>query len=136
MDTIETIVITIMSGLIGGYVSYYFSEQTEKYKFVQLQRQKAEAVARLFSRWIKYRGKEANYLNEKELFDYFEELNQMTFELSLWISDEKLLTDIMLRLQNHQEAKDVRSLIGDIRKLILDKPFDKFNVQEITVWPK
>lgn len=126
----------MVSGSIGGSISYYFAQKTENYKFLQLQKQKAEAVARLFARWIKYRGKEKDCLNQNELIEYFEELNRMSFEISFWITDHKLLTDIMLRLQNASDAKDIRAIIGDIRKLILENPKDKFDAQQITLWPK
>ncbi len=136
MNTIQTILITVTSGLIGGYISFYFTQRSENYKFVRLQKQKAEAVAKLFARWIKCRGKESEKLNELELRDYFEDLNRMSLELALWIHDEKLLNNIMLRLQNHESAKDIRKIVGDVRKMILENPNDKFDDQQITLWPK
>lgn len=136
MDTIETIIITITSGFVGGFISYYFAEKTENYKFAQLQKQKAEVVAKLFSKWIKYSGKEKEHLDTKELSEYYEELNKMSCEISLWIKDHKLLTDIMLRLQNNPGAKNIRKIIGDTRKFILENAKDEFNDQEITLWPK
>ncbi|HAE36604.1 MAG: hypothetical protein UR85_C0004G0058 [Candidatus Nomurabacteria bacterium GW2011_GWF2_35_66] len=136
MNTIGTIIITIASGLIGGYISYYFAQKTENYKFIQLQKQKAESIAKLFARWIKYQGKEVDILNDKELKDYFEDLNRMSLELTLWIKDEQLLNNIMLRLQNHESAKDVRNIVGDVRKMIIENQNDKFDSSQITLWPK
>lgn len=136
MDVAQTVVITIASGLIGGYISYYFAQKTENYKFVQLQKQKAEAIAKLFALWIKYKGKEVDILDDKELKDYFEDLNRMSLELTLWIKDDQLLNDIMLRLQNHESAKDIRNIVGDVRKMILENKKDKFDSQQITLWPK
>lgn len=136
MNIIQTIIITIASGLIGGYISYYFTQKTENYKFIQLQKQKAEAIAKLFARWIKFQGKEVDILNDKELKDYFEDLNKMSLELTLWIKDEQLLNNIMLRLQNHESAKDIRNIVGDVRKMILENKNDKFDIQQITLWPK
>lgn len=129
------IVIMIVSGMVGGLITYYFTRKTEDYKFLQLQRQKAEAVSRLFAKWIKYCGKENEILEKKEQFDYYEELNQMSIEIALWISDEKLLGDIMARLQNKPEAKTIRCLIGDVRKLILNNKNDDFNSEEVALWP-
>lgn len=136
MNTTETIIITISSGLIGGFISFYFAQKTEKYKFAQLQKQKAEAVARLFSKWIKYKEDDLKKLNAEKLNDYYEELNKMSIEISFWIKDQKLLTDIMLRLQNDPSAKNIRQIIGEVRKLILENPKDTFNPLEITLWPK
>jgi len=132
----ETITITISSGLIGGFISFYFAQKTEKYKFAQLQKQKAEAVARLFSKWIKYSEEEIKRLNEEQLSDYYEELNRMSIEVSFWIKDQKLLTDIMIRLQNDPSSKNIREIIGEVRKLILENPKDVFDAQKITLWPK
>lgn len=136
MDTIETIIITISSGLIGGFISFYFAQKTEKYKFAQLQKQKAEAVARLFSKWIKYKEEDLKKLNIEELNNYYEELNKMSIEISFWIKDQKLLTDIMLRLQNDPDAKNIRQIIGEVRRLILENSKDAFDPQKITLWPK
>ncbi|MFA6392885.1 MAG: hypothetical protein WCW54_02280 [Candidatus Paceibacterota bacterium] len=135
MNNIETIIIVIVSVLIGGVTTYYFSKKTEDYKFLQAQKQKAEAVAKLFSRWIKYRGKERDYLNQDELIDYYEGLNQMSFEVSFCIKDYKLLSDIMLLLQNAPDAKNFRVIIGEMRKLILCIQKDNFDPQNITIWP-
>ncbi len=75
-------------------------------------------------------------MNENELRDYFEELNQMSLELALWVPDSKLLNDIMLRLQNNPDAKGIRQIVGDVRKLILENSQDDFDNQQITLWPK
>jgi len=136
MNILETIIITIASGLIGGGISYYFAQKTENYKFSQLQRQKAEMVARYFAQWVKYQGNEKDFLSEKELITHYEELNRMSLELSLWIKDEKLLDEIMSRTQNKEGTANVRAIIGKIRKLILGIGNDKFNSQNITLWPK
>ena len=133
-STIETIIITMTSGLIGGYISYYFSQKTEKYKFTQLQRQKAETIAKLFAKWIKYSGKEKDYLPKDQLIDFYEELNRMSFEISLWLKDDKLLSDIMARLQLKDGSKQIRELTGEIRNLILEEK-TKFDPQEIILWP-
>jgi len=136
MSMTETIILMIASGLITGFATYYFSKRIENYKFIQLQRQKAEAISRLFARWIKYRGKESEILNKKEQFDFYEELNQMSIEIALWIGDEDLLTDIMARLENKADAKSIHSLIGEVRKLILNDKKDNFDSNKVIIWPR
>jgi hypothetical protein len=74
-------------------------------------------------------------LNEKELIDYYEELSQLSLELSLWIKDEKLLDKIMSRTQMKEKSPNVREIVGKIRELILDTKNDKFNPHDITLWP-
>jgi hypothetical protein len=58
----------------------------------------------------------------------------MSLELSLWVEDVELLNDIMTRLQNADNAKSIRTLIGQVRKLILEKN-DVFDPQNIVLWP-
>ena len=116
-------------------IQHEYDRKLEDYKFLQLQKQKAEIVAKFFSKWIKFRGKETEILSKKELIDYYEELNLMSIEMVLWIKDENLLKDIMLRLQNHEKAKDSRLLIKEFRKLILDIKKEDFDYKNITLWP-
>lgn len=119
---------------IDKSIQHEYDKKLEEYRFSQLQRQKAETIARLFSRWIKYQGNESTYLNKGELIDFYEELNQMSIEISLWIRDKKILSDIMARLQLKVDAKDIRTLSGEIRKLILGID-DGFDPLEIVLWP-
>lgn len=117
-------------------IQHEYDKKLEDYRFAQLQRQKAEVIARLFSKWAKYRGKEIEYLSKDQLLDYYEELSRMSFELAMWVKDGNLLNDIMARLQNKEGAKDPRVLVGEIRKLILENNAkDIFDCQQITLWP-
>ncbi|MFA5054426.1 MAG: hypothetical protein WC565_10225 [Parcubacteria group bacterium] len=116
-------------------IQHEYNKKIEDYRFRQLQRQKAEIIARLFSKWIKYRGNEDKYLDKKELVNFYEELNQMSLEISIWIEDVELLRDVMARLQLKDGAKNVRDLAGQIRKLILKNPEDQFDPQDIVLWP-
>jgi len=116
-------------------IQHEYNKKLEEYKFLQIQRQKAEIIAKFFAKWIKFRGQEKVLLEKKELLDYYEDLNKMSFEISLWISDDKILKEVMKLFQNDPEAKNVRQLIGEFRKLILNIKNDNFDVQEITLWP-
>ncbi len=116
-------------------IQHEYDKKLEEYRFSQLQRQKAEIIAKFFAKWIKFRGKEKQFLDKDELLKYYEELNQMSFEISLWIADNKILNDIMDRFQNKENSKDIRQLIGEFRKLTLNIKDDKFNIQKITIWP-
>ncbi|MGH7246236.1 MAG: hypothetical protein ACREGI_04870 [Candidatus Levyibacteriota bacterium] len=135
MNILETIIVTIASGLIGGAISYYFAQKIEDYKFSQAERQKAEMIATFFAKWIKYRGKERDFLNDKELIDYYEELNKMSLEITLWIKDEKVLNEIMSRTQLKDGVGNIFLITTKIRKLILNLKDDKFDYKNITNWP-
>lgn len=136
MSVIQTVVIIITSALIGGFISHYFGQKAEEYRFSQLKRQKAESIARLFAKWIKYRGKENKILNKKDRFDYYEDLNRMSIEVALWIDDNNLLSDIMARLENQPDAKSIHNLIGEVRKLILGNKEDSFDSNRVVIWPR
>lgn len=115
-------------------IHHEYDKKLEEYKFLHLQKQKSEIIAKFFAKWIKYNGQERNFLSKKELVDYYEDLNKMSFELSLWISDDNILKEVMERFQNNKNAKDVRSLIGEFRKLILNIKSNHFNINDITIW--
>jgi hypothetical protein len=116
-------------------IEHEYAKKLEDYKFTQLQRQKAEMIANFFAKWIKYRGKEREFLNDKELIDYYEELNNMSLELCLWIKNEEVLNEIMARTQLKDGSGNIWSITGKVRKLILDIKDDSFDSNNITIWP-
>jgi len=116
-------------------IQHEYDKKLEDYRFSQIQRQKAETIATFFAKWIKYRGKEKNFLDDKELINYYEELNKMSLEISLWIKDEKVLSEIMSVTQLKSGTGNIRKITAEVRKLILDKKYDNFDFKEITLWP-
>jgi hypothetical protein len=120
METIETIIITISSGLIGGFISYYFVEKTENYKFELLKNEQAGRVAELFALWIKYDDIEIESLTSLEKIEYQEKLNKLTWELTMWIKDEKLVKKIMDKL-SHSSKSDIKEIIMQVREVIQNK---------------
>src|SRR3989344_6548249 len=117
MNIIETILLTISSGLIGGFISYYFAEKTENYKFELLKREQAAKVAELFAFWLRCDDDVLKEFTKKERRDHVEKLNRLTWELAIWIPDENLVRDIMYRL-SHNSRKDIKEIILSIRKQI------------------
>ncbi|MFZ2500525.1 MAG: hypothetical protein WAW90_00885 [Minisyncoccia bacterium] len=124
-----------ISARIDKSIQHAYDKQLEDYKLSRLQRQKAELIAKLFSKWIKYQGREEIILNKAELIDYYHELNQVSLEFSLWMEDIGILNDVMARLQNKKEARTVYDVMGDVRKLLLENPNDQFNPNNIVLWP-
>ncbi len=121
-------------------IRHEYEVKLEDYRFEQLLRQKAESVAALFSRWIKYRGHELELLSTNELSTYYEDLNRMSFELVLWVKDDALLNEIMHTLQLKEGAtSDPRVLVGKIRRYIQNSDKNSsstFDSNNITLWPK
>lgn len=142
-SSVITIVLGIIQFLLANWIKirleqsiqHEYDKKLEDYKFSQLERQKAEMIATFFAKWIKYRGKERDFLNDKELIDYYEELNRMSLEITLWIKDEEVLNEIMSRTQLKDGVGDIFSITTKIRKLILNLKNDKFDYKNITNWP-
>ena len=117
MNYIEAFILTTASGLIGGFVSYYFAEKNEKYKFELLKQQQAVRVAELFAAWMKVDGKKLDKMAEIERADHCEKLNKITWELAIWVPDEMVVKDIMNRL-SHTSNQDIKEIILKIRHQI------------------
>jgi hypothetical protein len=116
-------------------IQHAYDKQLEDYKFSRLKRQKAELIATLFSKWTKYYGRETIILSKQDLMSYYEDLNRMSLELSLWLEDERILNDVMNRLQNLAGAKELRDLVGDVRGFLLEKKDGSFDPINIVLRP-
>jgi hypothetical protein len=130
MNIIETIIVTISSGLFGGFISYYFAEKTENYKFELLKKEQAAKVAELLAFWIRHDNDTVEKLLEVERRDYAEKLNRLTWELSIWIRDEKIIKKIMKKLSNESGA-DIKQIILEIREEIQRKKSKELKWEDI-----
>jgi hypothetical protein len=133
----QTIILSLItSGITAAIVGAFLNANFNKKLETEI-RQKAEAtkIAALFAKWIKYGGKTKDILDKQKLHDYFEDLNKIIFEISLWIPNEKLLIKIMERLANKESAEDIRKILIEARKLILNKKSKDFSFDKITLFP-
>ena len=130
MDILTTITLTISSGLIGGYISYYFREKSDNYKFDLLKKEQASKVAELFAFWLKCDDDTLAKFTEKERKDHCEKLNKLTWELVIWIPDENLVKEIMGKL-SHSSRKDIKEIILSIREHVQKSKSDKLAWKEI-----
>jgi len=112
-------------------IKHEYDKILEEFKFSIRQREQAAAIAKLFARWIKYNGKEDVLLKENEKRDHFEEMNKLNWELAIWMPDEKIVKKINNRLTN-KGGEDIRSLILEVRTLILGKKSDDLKWSELT----
>jgi hypothetical protein len=147
----QVLVVTIISVLGFGVIQWLLSvwiknrlEQSirheydrklEEYKFSLSKRDKVANIASFFSLWIKYRGHERKWLNEKELIEYYRELTKMSFELVLWIDDDDLLKDVMKRLKNEDGSQNTVELLLKARELISVRYKSNLKVEDVTLWP-
>ena len=120
---------------IKSSVQHVYDKQVEDYRFNRLKRQRAERIAEFFAKWIKYRGRESQTLNRREIIEYYSSLNQMSLEMALWIEDKELLEEVMGLMGHNPEAKSIFDLIGEVRKLLLEKE-DDFDPYKIVLWPR
>lgn len=115
-------------------IKHQYDKQIEEYKYLISKREKVANIATFFSHWIKYRGNEQALLNDRELTDYYEALNRMSFELTLWIEDDVILKDIMKRLRNEDGSAHTIDLLLTTKTLLTQKPTD-LTRKDITLWP-
>ncbi len=130
MSAIETIIITIAGGLIGGFVSYYFAEKTENYKFELLKKEQASKVAELFALWVKHNDNSLKKLSIDKRNNYIEKLNKLTWELTIWIPDEKIVMKIMNKL-SHKSKSEIKQIILQIRETIQNKKCNQLKWKDI-----
>lgn len=117
-------------------ISHEYERKLEDYRFSIVQREQAAKIATLFSKWAQYKGKEKDYLNEKELLEYYGEITKISYELSLWITDEDLVIEVMDRLILKKGAPTTKEVLIKIREHILGKKNKKINADNIVHWPK
>lgn len=130
MNIVETLIIAISSGLIGGFISYYFSEKTVNYKFEILKKEQATKVAELFSFWLTCNDENLKSFSKKERSDHCEKLNRLTWELAIWIPDEELVNEIMKKL-SHNSRKDIKEIILKLREQIQRKKSKKIKWEDL-----
>ncbi|MFH2013603.1 MAG: hypothetical protein ABIJ17_01385 [Patescibacteria group bacterium] len=135
MEVESTIIVALVTLIIGGLIGYFSGIKLESYKFVIRRREQAIRIAEFFAKWIKYGGKEKELLSEKELIDYYEDLTRMSFEMSLWIDDEEVLKKIMSRLVHKKDAIRVREILIEVRDLISKSKTKSFKADDIVIWP-
>ena len=80
----------------------------KKIEFEFKKREQAALIAELFSEWI------SNPTETKKL-------NQLTWEATLWLPDD-LAKEVNKRLSNSPDAKNIKQIIVDVKKIIHGKP--------------
>lgn len=130
MNILETIIITMASGLIGGSISYFFSEKIENYKFDLMKKEQAAKAAELFSLWLKCDDEVVKKFSEEERRNHCEKLNKLTWELAIWIPDEKIVKSIMEKL-SHSSKADIKEIILQIREQIQKRKNKQLKWQDL-----
>jgi hypothetical protein len=132
---------TLIIGLLTGGISAAVVGAILKYNIDKKlwadaqQRIQAAKIAELLTKWAKYGGKEKEILSKNELYDYYEELTKMSYELSLWLKNEELLKKILGRLVFQNNAPQPKELLIEIRKTILGKKSSKeIKANELVHW--
>lgn len=103
---------TVLQWLVGKLLvtRLHFSVK-EEYDISFKQKEQASAIAELFALW----GKRDE--NDKP------KLNQLILEASMWLPDD-ILKEVFKRLTYQAGAKEVKEIVIDIRKHILQKTTD------------
>jgi hypothetical protein len=98
---------TWVSNKIQYSIKHEFDLQIEQSKDDNLRRMRAVLIADLLSEWLTFP-------------DSQKRLNQLTIEAFLWLPEE-IAKKLSLRLLNHPDGPDVRDIIIDVRKYLLQK---------------
>lgn len=132
----ENIWIPLITLFAGGLIGYFSAIKLESYRFELRRKEQAAKIAEFFAKWIKYRGKSEKFLSGKELIDYYEDLTRMSFEISLWIDNEKILKKVMSLFAYDDGAPTVRELIIEVRDLMSKSKTNFFKANDIVIWPE
>ena len=130
MEDYLTIIIPLITLFIGGLIVYYFDKKTEKYKFELLKREQAAKVAELFAFWLRCDDEVLNKFTKEERIDHCEKLNKITWELAIWIPDEKIVKNIMDKLA-HKSRQEIKEIILNIREQIQEKKSKELKWEDI-----
>ncbi len=98
-------------------IRHEYDKQLEDYKEMYFKREQSSKISTLLATWISKPADET----PKDKALRFKKLNQLSFELALWIPDEILLKELMKRLSNNPEAQGTKDILLYCRELIQDK---------------
>jgi hypothetical protein len=104
---------------LAAFIIEKYLENTIKFEFTK--REQAAMVASLFAEWI-------DRPTERK------ELNRLTWEATLWLPDD-LAREVNKRLNNAPDAKDIKEILVDIKRLIHGRK-SNLNPIEIVHFPK
>lgn len=115
-----TVLVSACTGFAGGWISHFFAKKIEDYRFSLLKKEQALKVAELFALWMKCDDEVLDKFSTEERRNHCEKLNKLTWELAIWIPDEKIVKSIMEKLSHSPEASkaDIKEIILQSRELI------------------
>src|SRR5690606_21975815 len=88
-------------------VKHSFDKKLEDYKTAEIKRQKAVLIADLISEWLSFPKDRTK-------------LNRLTLEAFIWLPKETA-TKLSELLSHSQNAPNVREIIADVRKLLMEE---------------
>lgn len=121
----------VFIALAAEIINHKFNKRLESYRYSQLKRQKAEVIAQLLAKWGKYRGGEIDIISKPELYDYYEELNRLSYEAILWI-DDNLIDELEDAFA--EPVDDIRPLLRHARKYVIESK-DASRPEKIAIFP-
>ncbi len=116
---------------INESIRHEYEKKLEEYKFEIVQREQASKIGELFAKWIKYKGKEKETLNDELGREHFEKLNKLVCELAIWIKDENLVREIMRTLSLDKDAHNYKEIVIKMREYILGKRCKELKASEL-----
>lgn len=117
IQIIQFILTIWIKSRLENSIRHEYDKQLEDYKEMYFKREQSSKISALLATWISKPENET----PKDKALRFKKLNQLSFELALWIPDEILLKELMKRLSNDPEAQGIKDILLYCRELIQDK---------------
>ena len=113
----DSLMAATIVALLTALLTYVLTIKSAAYKQELQYRERAAKISELFACWIKYSPTQLQNLTPQEKSDYYEKLNRLTWELTLWVSDDKIVKAIMDKLA-HKSDQNIKEIMLSIRKTL------------------
>jgi len=97
----------VIGSIFVGFIKLVFKKKLENYKNNEIKKQKAVLIADLLSEWISDPEDRKN-------------LNKLTLEAFIWLPKD-IAEKLSLLLSHDRNSPQIREIVAEVRKLILDK---------------
>lgn len=138
---ITTEIISTASALLGVVLgslgTYLVTRKLEKDKFLLDKQKQAAKIAKLLAYWSKYGTIDrsaSDFLEGEDLATYYSKLNQMTWELVVWLPEDKMVRDLMGLFSYSNPNISTKQMVAQARSILNHN--SSISSEEIVHFPK
>lgn len=128
--------VAILLSAVSLFIIYFQNKKLEDYRHQLKLRQKSAIISDFFALWGKYRGKEGDIFEDdnQALYDYFENLNKMSYQIAVSIENPVLIDKTMKHfLDKDSSGTDIPELLNQYRRELHGNDAESFN--NLAIWP-